>query len=446
MAASIRLICKTYTDTSPAASHRVSRPATYDPAHYTWYYRTSKRGRNPSTRNPGGKFDLNLEYVGRDTLSRDIVTAHPRERQVLRQEFIDYALGYLYYLQNDAGQPEIGLADDEFVENGNIPCQVYVREGRRIEGLKNLTEANFNPFLTGDGCRPPLLKDSVAVGDFELDSKVCHSHTDPGRPPEGTFFLRGVRAPFQVPYTHVAFSAARMEPVWTAMGHAAGEAAALMLDQGHSAESVPVATLQERLIATGARPSYFSDVPVTCKWFRGIHWAALRGIAPLDPALRFRPDDPIRWAELAEITVRTLDIPISVTAAHFADVPTHHPAFRFVETLYDLTTRSGQPILPGVTDPVLDSFVELHRVDARAPWLLNFAPDASVTMAEFGRFCAALFAVTNTRTTDDLSAWLERAATTTPSPLVARGLACQILATAVQGWEPLEVLTETNPW
>lgn len=463
MAASIRLICKTYTDISPTATHRIARPSDYDPEHYAWYYRTSKRGRNPSTHNPDGKFDLNLEYVGRDTLSRDIVMAHPRERQALRQEFIDYALGYLYYLQNDAGQPEVGLADDEFVDNHNIPCQVYIREGRRIQGLVNLTEKNMNPFLCGDGCRPPLLKDSIAVGDFELDSKVCHSHNDPDRPQEGTFFLRGVRAPFQVAYgcmvapgfpnllvpvglsaTHVAFSAARMEPVWAATGHAAGEAAVLMLDYGVSGEAVPIAELQERLIAAGAKLSYFRDVPITSPWFRGVHWAALRGVTPSDPTLRFRPDDPARWDELAEITVRALELPVSVTSAHFADVPPSHPSFRFVETLYDLTTRSGHPILTGVTDPSLDGFVELHRVDARAEWLLDFGPDKIVPMKEFGRFCHALFAVVDTRATGDLYSWLERASEMESLVPVTRGLVCQVLAAAVHGWETTDSFRRVN--
>jgi len=36
---------------------------------------------------------------------------------------------------------------------------------------------------------------------------------------------------------------------------------------------------------------------------------------------------------------------LSISAAHFADVPRSHSAFKFIETLYDYSTQSAQPFL-----------------------------------------------------------------------------------------------------
>ena len=74
---------------------------------------------------------------------------HHRER--LERFHVDHAASYAWFLQNDPRVPDriravwqrAGLARDEFVDNGHWPWQIYVRQGRRIEGRALVTQRNF---------------------------------------------------------------------------------------------------------------------------------------------------------------------------------------------------------------------------------------------------------------------------------------------------------------
>jgi hypothetical protein len=43
------------------------------------------------------------------------------------------------------------------------------------------------------------------------------------------------------------------------------------------------------------------------------------------------------------MAVKGLGIPLSITASHFSDAPRGHPAFKYIETLYDNSTQSPEP-------------------------------------------------------------------------------------------------------
>ena len=70
-----------------------------------------------------------------------------------------------------------------------------------------------------------------------------------------------------------------------------------------------------------------------------------KGLGTLEMnAYRFRPNEPITMGEFSQMAVNGLQIPLSITASHFEDVGRGHPAFKYIETLYDYSTQSRQPV------------------------------------------------------------------------------------------------------
>jgi len=189
----------------------------------------------------------------------------------------------------------------------------------------------------------------------------------------------------------------RMEPVWCALGQAAGVAAALAIDRGLELADVPVEAIQEELLRQKCLLFFYVDVPAEAPEFQAVQKLSLLGAVgdigageigwrePGDEgslrhpdAYRFRPDDAVTRAEFARMLVKGLRIPVSVTAAHFHDAPRGHFAFPFLETLYDRSSRS--------TEPFLDYDV---RREGKRP-LAFVHPDRPLRAAEAARILAGV--------------------------------------------------------
>ncbi len=369
MAFACRLHCRLYQDRSPNAAHRLkSPPPGYDASIYQWGPVATRADGTPVYFNQlsvlvNGKFLLNRMARGNNLVgpNREYILANPRDRKALRQRFVDHSLGYLYFIQNEGGMPELGLADDEFADNGRVPYQIYVREARRIEGAATLSEADVNPYILGDGRRPPSKADSIAIADWTFESQGCADAIPAGYDyPDGYITNRATRAPYQIPYacllpngvdnlivsgaisaTHIAWGAVRVEAARIQTGIAAGVAAALAVNQRCDPAAVAVDAIQRELVKRGVKLTYFADVEATHPHFAAIQWAALRSFVPLDPDWRFAPNHPVDCSEFVRATVTCLGLPISVTGAHFEGVARDHECYRYLESLYDLGTRAG---------------------------------------------------------------------------------------------------------
>ena len=162
--------------------------------------------------------------------------------------------------------------------------------------------------------------------------------------------------------THVAMCSVRMEPVWSALGQAAGIAAALAIDNQQELKDVSVKQIQDELLKQRCTLIFYTDLPADSPAFTAAQKLSLLGavagpdiddydtagkansLGKLETnAYRFRPDEPITIGEFSQMAVNGLQIPLSITASHFTDVPRGHPAFRYIETLYDYSTQSKQP-------------------------------------------------------------------------------------------------------
>ena len=338
-------------------------PPDYDPTKYKW-----NKSQKPII--PNGKFDMLGINYGADLTghSTDFVLADWTERAEIEEIFRNHSLGWLYYIQTEGGSPNVGLADDEFQDNGNFSYRLYVRQGRRIEGLYTLTESDLHKDLRGDGIRPPLRPDSVAIGMYPIDSHNVQGPAKRDAGPygegaaEGDVHLEDVTGPYTIPYgvmvprnrkgllfpvgissTHLAISSVRMEPAWSSLGEASGVAAALALNSGLELSELPVGDIQDELLRRGSFLFFYKDLTADVSEFEAVQKLSLLGAVDGDKNYNFRPNDPITLGEFARMAVMGLDIPISITGAHFHDAPRAHPAFRYIETLYDYSTQSTDP-------------------------------------------------------------------------------------------------------
>ena len=195
----------------------------------------------------------------------------------------DYTLGLLWFAQNDKDLPEQfrkacldwGLAKDEYVDNDNFPRQVYVREGRRFDGMYFFTAKDAIP-VTPES-RPPLHNSSITASHYALDSHAVRKR-EAGRVhldgflsyptavytvPFGVIVpktINNLLMPVPVSGSHIGFSTLRMEPCWMALGQAAGVAAALAIDDNVKMRNLAVHRLQRRLLEQKVMLLYFRDI------------------------------------------------------------------------------------------------------------------------------------------------------------------------------------------
>jgi hypothetical protein len=276
---------------------------------------------------PNGKSDSNNQHLA--FLSTDLPeenwpwpTADWEWRDRFARRLRDYTLGLLWFAQNDPELPQEfrercarwGLAADEYTDNGNFPRQVYVREGRRIEGEYLFTAHDALP-TTPDG-RPPVHRDSITASHYAIDSHAVRKR-EPGRAhldgflsvrnkpytvPYGVIVpleVEGLLTPVPVSASHLGFGTLRMEPCWMALGEAAGEAAVLALEAGTGPRGIDPGALQDRLLAHGAVLIHFTDIAPGHTAYTAASWLALHGVIE---TWEFQPDAPAtaadaeRWA------------------------------------------------------------------------------------------------------------------------------------------------------
>ena len=241
--------------------------------------------------------ELNYRYPEATWEERDAITAKIR----------NVTLGLLYFLQNDSAVPEehrklartFHLAKDEFTDNQNFPWQLYVREARRIVGEYTFSESDVLPDEQLN--RPPVHNDSVAAGEFPIDSFPVRRR-EPGdrKSLEGyILILDNITRPYQVPYrimlpqdvdglivpvavsaTHVAFSTIRMEPLWMVIGQSAGVAAHLAIAGNTDFRDIPIEDLQNTLLDEGQILTYFDDLNPEQRSHRAAQFLGTKGIFP----------------------------------------------------------------------------------------------------------------------------------------------------------------------
>ncbi|MGC1275567.1 MAG: FAD-dependent oxidoreductase [Planctomycetaceae bacterium] len=256
------------------------KPSNYDPQQYELLARYLDAGWrgvwNKFDRIPNGKTDTNnhgafsTDDIG---MNYDYPEASDDERKAILKEHENYQKGLLWFLSNDPRAPEDvrrrmqpwGLAKDEFVDNGNWPHQIYVREARRMVSDYVQTEQDCR--------RLRICDDSVGLGSYNMDSHNVQRYVDENGharnegdiqiSPGGSYAVsyrsivpkkgeaENLFVPVCLSSSHIAYGSIRMEPVFMILGQSAATAASLAIDAGVAVQDVPYAALKERLVADG---------------------------------------------------------------------------------------------------------------------------------------------------------------------------------------------------
>jgi len=205
----------------------------------------------------------NYDYPDADYAAREkIIAEHER-----------YQRGLMWTLANHPRVPDRirrevgkwGLAKDEFTDNNNWPCQLYIREARRMISDYVMTEHN---------CRGrEIVPDSVGLGAYGMDSHNVQRYVniDGCVRNEGNVEV-SVGRPYPVSYrsivpkqgecpnllvpvclsaSHIAYGSIRMEPVFMVLGQSAATAACLAIDEDVSIQHLDYKTLRSRLLDDG---------------------------------------------------------------------------------------------------------------------------------------------------------------------------------------------------
>ena len=230
---------------------------------------TMMPNRKTDTNNRGG---FSTDFIG---ANYDYPEADYEEREKIIQAHETYQKGLMWTLANHPRVPvkirqEVsrwGLAKDEFIDNGNWPHQIYVREARRMVSDYVVTEHDCR--------RRVLAEDPVGMGTYNMDSHNTGRYvTDQGMvknegnmegSPRGSYLIsyrsivprkgeaENLLVPVCVSASHIAFGSVRMEPVFMILGQSAGTAAVMAIDQKSTVQQLPYADLSRQLRADGQR-------------------------------------------------------------------------------------------------------------------------------------------------------------------------------------------------
>ncbi len=266
---------------------------------------------------PGGKYMINWPIEGNDFYAQTISLSR-EARDSVHSLAKNFTLGFVYFIQNELGYKNLGIADDEFPTADGLPFYPYFRESRRIEGEAFLTmDAAAAPY----DYPVPYYRTGIAVGDYAVDH---HHYRNPDyqdlpdlhfypipsfNVPAGVMLPKGFDGILvtekSVSVSNLINGATRLQPVVMQLGQAAGAWAALSVRLGCELRDVPVRTLQSLLLDSGAYLMPYLDLKPGEAHFAAIQRIGATGIlhgegrnAGWANQTWFRASDPLLYEEI----------------------------------------------------------------------------------------------------------------------------------------------------
>jgi len=305
----------TYTailkDYGPKADCTIVKPPLYNAAEFdasnkNFYHDSTRKAPGNTAQNmlnyaklPNQKYLLNWPIYGNDTYL-DVVEMPEPQRNIALEKAKATTLRFIYFIQNELGFKNLGLADDEFPSLDRLALMPYHREGRRLQGIVRFTmPAIANPFEFSS----PLYRTGISVGDYPID----HHHKKNSNAPQQLEFYpipsynlplgslipktteNLIAAEKGISVSNVVNGTTRLQPVVLLTGQAAGILAALAVQMKLPPHKVPVRMVQQELLNSKAMIMPYIDVNPDHPNFTAIQKIGATGI------LRGKPL-PYKWA------------------------------------------------------------------------------------------------------------------------------------------------------
>ena len=254
------------------------KPAHYDEHWYELALRNVEAGEDRFSWNPvampnrktdtNNNFAISTDFIGQNW---DYADADYATRAKIWQAHEDWQKGLMWTYAYHPRVPEkmrlafqkFGLAKDEFLDNGNWPRQLYIREARRMIADYVMSEKNCR--------RKEVIEDSVGMGAYNMDSHHIQRFVTKEGFVRNEGDIQVGSKPYPVSYrsirpkasectnllvpvclsaSHIAYGSIRMEPVFMALGQSAATAAGLAIEGKTSVQAIDYGALKERLLAS----------------------------------------------------------------------------------------------------------------------------------------------------------------------------------------------------
>lgn len=265
---------------------------------------------------------------------------------------IGKTLAFIYYMQHELGLEDWSVDDSQGFSGSSVsswqtwedmpeeyapilqhfPPVVYVRESRRIAGVKTMVVKDIIRDQSLHRTQK-VIPDAIALGEYPIDIHGLRNtrflDQDLGEKEEDIpNDWQGEGGLFQIPFgalipekingllaaeknisvSRVVNGSIRLQPVTMLTGQAAGAIAAIAVKQKTEPRNVRLTDVQTALLESKDKLSVyrFKDVSPEVKLWAAVEFATVRGY--LEPASEtmFQPDNDIHWLDVIEAFRRLL--------------------------------------------------------------------------------------------------------------------------------------------
>ena len=278
--------------------YTIAKPAKYTPEEFdgacTNYYR-NKLLKAPNVdakkmleygKLPNNKYMINWPGFGNDYYVNTIFLT-PKQRDSALVHAKQQTLRFIYFIQNELGFKNLGLATDEFPTNDNLPLIPYYRESRRVQGL-----VRFNLLHLAKPFEYNYYKTGISVGDYPIDH---HHKKNPAAPQHLEFYpvpsfniplgslipekIEGlIVAEKSISVSNVVNGTTRLQPCVLLTGQAAGALAALSVKNNQQPKEVSIRIVQQALLNANTLIMPYIDAGIKHPQFLAIQRVGATGI------------------------------------------------------------------------------------------------------------------------------------------------------------------------